>query len=209
MRSLSHFMFWSHYHRHHIFGKVFYYSACAASSTGSFHGRARTVKFKCIYNLPLSKWLMNIKTVKIGNILAWNTGEHYFADTHNPKHFHREEKQFQRQRGMCKKTLYVTSNNILIYAILIRIKSLNIITFCYHRITSLKYFELMKFPQLWKNYICSFLFASNSLLAGTQKNPLQNHIRHISLINRVGPYSSIFSLLRVRTIACLQHFEFH
>lgn len=46
-----------------------------------------------------------------------------------------------------------------------------------------KYFELMKFPKLWKNCICYFLFASNSLLAGTQKNPLQNHIRLVSLIN--------------------------
>lgn len=66
-----------------------------------------------------------------------------------------------------------------------------------------KDFELMKFPKLWKNYICSFLFASNSLLAGTQKNPLQNHIRHVSLINWVvslssqGQNNSLFTPLRI------------
>lgn len=65
---------------------------------------------------------MNMKTIGIGNILAWNTGEHYFVDTHKTKRFHREGKRFQRQIGMWrKKKLYVTSKNIIIYAVLIGI----------------------------------------------------------------------------------------
>lgn len=94
-----------------------------------------------------------------------------------------------------------------------------------------KNFELMVFPELWKNYIFqgAFLVAENScqppwpppsflqccgtvysvlMLAGTQKSLLQKNIQHLSLMNCLGHYSSVFSLLGIRTIASLQHLEF-
>lgn len=46
------------------------------------------------------------------------------------------------------------------------------------------------------------------MLAGTQKSLLQKNIQYLSLMNCLGHYSSVFSLLGIRTIASLQHLEF-
>lgn len=75
--------------------------ACA-SSVGSVQGRAQLSVNALIIS---SEWIMNTKTIRTGNILAWDTGVYYFVDTHNIKHFHEEKKQFQRQSGMWKKVV--------------------------------------------------------------------------------------------------------
>lgn len=112
-------MFWNitTIHHHHILGKMLYCFASAAT-TGSF-----TNSCERIYNFPSSVQIMNIKTIKSENILAWNTSKHYFVDIHQTKHFHLEEKQFKVQRRMWKK-LDVTSNIVPGYAVPIRIESL-------------------------------------------------------------------------------------
>lgn len=184
-------MFWNitTIHHHHIFGKMFYCFACAAT-IGSF-----TNSCKHVYNFPSS--VQNIKTRKSENIWAWNTSEHYFVNLHKTKRFHREKKQFKVQRRTWKKIgrdkqyyLWLCSPN-------------------QNRITDhTKYSEQIKFPKFWKNYISIFLFVDIFFLAVTEKKPLQNHITYISLIIWVGCYSSTVSLLRVSTISCL-HPEFH
>jgi len=46
---------------------------------------------------------MNVKTVRTGNVLASNAGEHYFVDIHKTKHFHRK-KSGSKDREECEKT---------------------------------------------------------------------------------------------------------
>lgn len=92
-------MFWNitTIHHHHIFGKMFYCFACAAT-IGSFINSC-----ECVYNFSSSVQIMNTETIKSGTILAWNTSQHYFVDIRKTKHFHREEKQFKVQRRKWKK----------------------------------------------------------------------------------------------------------
>lgn len=118
-RSQSCFVFWNitTVPHHHIFGKMFYCFACAAT-IGSC-----TNSCEHVYSFLSSVQMMNIKTIKSENILAWNTREHYFVDIYKTKHLHREEKQFKVQRRKWKK-LDVTGNIISGYAVPIRIESL-------------------------------------------------------------------------------------
>lgn len=143
---------------HHIFGKIFYCFACAAT-IGSC-----TNSCEHIYNFPWNVQITNIKTIKSENILAWNTSKHYFVDIHKTKHLHREEKQFKVQRRKWKKIEcdkqycpWLCSPN-------------------QNRFTDhAKCFEQMKFPKPWKNYTWIFFACWHFLSCNWEETSTKSH----------------------------------